>query len=298
MGKQKNQQETKQQEKNPRTENRKERKKRKITGFDVFRLIAGILCLCIAIGCIYYLGNYFLKSKHSQDQVQNLKQLISEEASDSAEKTAQDKQQPEYVTVNGRLVQKKFAALYEANPDFIGWLTIPDTRVDYPVMQHPGDNEYYIHRNFEEEWDGSGLLFLDLRSNYMLPTDNLLIYGHNMKTGTMLADILKYESEEYYQEHKYLTFDTLDGDEEYEVIAAFYSQIYPEEDTEHFKYYEFFDAASEEEFNTYIEQIRSLTPYEINAEATYGDTLITLSTCAYNTQDGRFALVARKISAD
>lgn len=298
MGKQKNQQETKQQEKNPRTENRKERKKRKITGFDVFRLIAGILCLCIAIGCIYYLGNYFLKSKHSQDQVQNLKQLISEEDSDSAEKTAQDKQQPEYVTVNGRLVQKKFAALYEANPDFIGWLTIPDTRVDYPVMQHPGDNEYYIHRNFEEEWDGSGLLFLDLRSNYMLPTDNLLIYGHNMKTGTMLADILKYESEEYYQEHKYLTFDTLDGDEEYEVIAAFYSQIYPEEDTEHFKYYEFFDAASEEEFNTYIEQIRSLTPYEIKAEAAYGDTLITLSTCAYNTQDGRFALVARKISAD
>lgn len=275
-----------------------QRKKRKMTRFDIFRLIAGILCLCIALGCIYYLGNYFLKSKHSQDQVQDLKQLIAEDTSAFDMGDTQDEKQPEYVTVNGRLVQKKFAALYETNSDFIGWLTIPDTRVDYPVMQHPGDNEYYIHRNFEEEWDGSGLLFLDLRSNYMLPTDNLLIYGHNMKTGTMFADILKYESEEYYNEHKYLSFDTLDEDGEYEVIAAFYSQIYPEEDTEHFKYYEFFDAASEEEFDAYIEQIRMLTPYEIKTEAVYGDTLLTLSTCAYNTQDGRFALVARKISAD
>lgn len=273
-----------------------EKKKRKITGFNCFRLITGILCLCVAIGCICYLGNYLLKSKHSQNQVQELKQLISEDMLPAGTDIQDVK--PEYVTVNGRQVQKKFAGLYESNPDFIGWLTILGTRVDYPVMQHPGDNEYYIHRNFDGEWDGSGLLFMDLRSDYTLPTDNLLIYGHNMKTGTMLADILKYESEEYYQEHKYLTFHTLDEDNEYEVIAAFYSQIYPDEDTAHFKYYEFFDAASEDEFNTYIEEIRALTPYEIQSEVTYGDTLITLSTCAYNTQDGRFALVARKISKD
>ena len=186
----------------------------------------------------------------------------------------------------------------EIEGNMVAWLTLDDTKVDYPVMQHEGDNEYYIHRNFEEEWDGSGLPFMDLRSNYMLPTDNLLIYGHNMKTGTMFAGILKYDSEEYYQTHKTLTFDTLDADGEYEVIAAFYSQIYPEEDTEHFKYYEFFDAGSEEEFNAYVEQVQALTPYKIDTEVSYGDTLLTLSTCAYNTENGRFVLVAKQILTD
>lgn len=266
---------------------------------DWIRMILGIICICIAVGCIIYLGSYFLKSKHSQDRVKELKQIVSDvKTEDTEESGDMQEHRIEYEKINGRLVQKKFAELYRQNPDFIGWLTIPGTKVDYPVMQHEGDNEYYIHRNFEEEWDGSGLPFMDLRSNYMLPTDNLLIYGHNMKTGTMFAGILKYDSEEYYQTHKTLTFDTLDADGEYEVIAAFYSQIYPEEDTEHFKYYEFFDAGSEEEFNAYVEQVQALTPYKIDTEVSYGDTLLTLSTCAYNTENGRFVLVAKQILTD
>lgn len=255
------------------------------------RLCFSVLCLCVALGCMIYLGDYFLKSRQSQDDIQSLRELIdSEEPVRTEGETG-----PEMVEVNGRLVQKKFAALYEANPDFVGWVTIPDTKVDYPVMQHTGDNEYYLHRNFEQEWDDSGLPFLDLQCSFTKPTSNMLIYGHNMKAGTMFSGIISYKDEDFYQTHKTFTFDTIDGDGEYEVVAAFYSQIYPDEDTEHFKYYRFFDASSAEDFDAYIEQVKALTPYDIEADASYGDSLITLSTCAYHTEEGRFAVVARKI---
>lgn len=268
--------------------NKNENRKQQKASGNWLRLLLSVLCLLVTLGCIIYLGNYFLKAKKSQDNVENLKNQIS------LDLTAPD-QPPEFVEVNGRLVQKKFAELYRANPDFVGWITIPDTKVDYPVMQNMEENEYYIHRNFQQEWDDSGLPFLDFRCSFTDPTDNMLIYGHNMKAGTMFSGIISYDSQEFYDAHKTFTFNTIDGDGEYEVIAAFYSQIYSETDTESFKYYQFFDAASEEEFDAYVEQVKALTPYEIDATAEYGDSLITLSTCAYHTEDGRFAVVARKV---
>lgn len=274
--------------KSEETVKKENREKGKKTSGNWLRLLLSMLCLSITLGCVIYLGNYFLKAKKSQDNIQGLKDQISLGINVSAG-------EPEFVDVNGRMVQKKFAELYRENPDFIGWITISDTKVDYPVMQNMEENEYYIHRNFQQEWDDSGLPFLDFRCSFTEPTDNMLIYGHNMKAGTMFSGIISYNSQEFYDAHKTFTFDTIDGDGEYEVIAAFYSQIYPESDTDSFKYYQFFDAASEEEFNAYVEQVKALTPYEINATAQYGDSLITLSTCAYHTEEGRFAVVARKV---
>lgn len=256
----------------------------------IVRLVLAILFLCIALVCECYLGNYFLKTQKSQNNVASLKELVIEDTDFST-----TSEQPEMVVVNGRAVQKKYAELYRENPDFIGWITIPDTRVDYPVMQNMTENEYYIHRNFEQEWDDSGLPFLDYRCSFTKPTANLLIYGHNMKAGTMFSDIIKYDSKEFYDTHPRFSFHTIDGDGEYEVIAAFYSKVYDDE-TDVFKYYEFFDAASKEEFDAYVEQVKALTSYDIEATAHYGDSLITLSTCAYHTEDGRFAVVARKIN--
>lgn len=262
---------------------------------NLLRLAAGALCLCVTLGCLVYLGDYFLKIKRSQDNVSQLRERMITKEDTSGDSSASTEELPPYQEVNGRMVQTKFADLYAENPDFIGWLTIPDTKVDYPVMQNASDNEYYIHRNFQKEWDGSGLPFLDLQCSYTEPTANQIIYGHNMKSGTMFAGLLSYKSEKFYEEHKTITFDTIDADGTYEVIAAFPSQIYSEDDTTHFKYYEFFDADSQAEFDNYVQQVKALTPYDIDATAEYGDTLITLSTCAYHAEEGRFAVVAKKV---
>ena len=100
------------------------------------------------------------------------------------------KMQLEMVDAGGVMVQKKFEALYKKNHDFLGWLTIADTHVDYPVMYTPNDNEngeFYIHRDFDMEYSAAGLLFLDRNCDVRIPTDNLIVYGHNMNSGGFLS---------------------------------------------------------------------------------------------------------------
>ena len=192
----------------------------------------------------------------------------------------------------------EYSTLYQANNDIIGWIKINGTKVDYPVMQTQDDPEYYIRRGFDKESTSSGTPFMDAASDIFIPTSNFMIYGHNMKNGTMFHDILKYESKDFYKEHKKIKFDTIykGGQGTYEVIAAGYTQIYPK-DSDKFKYYQYAGITTESEFNEFIRGVRSLTPYKMDGTAEYGDQLITLSTCAYHVDEGRFFVVAKRVDA-
>lgn len=251
----------------------------------------------IFIGCAIYLINYFWQSKKSEDKVSELKELVVEETTEMV--TEEDGtpvviQPVEFVEIDGINIQAKFAEIYKLNKDFIGWIKIDDTEIDYPVMQTMADEEFYIHRDFDKEYSSAGTLFIDTDCSVTEPTDNIVIYGHNMKTGKMFHDLLEYESEEFYKEHKYITFDTIYENGTYEVIAAYRTEIFTVDYTG-FKYYYFFDADTKEEFDDYVQNSKALTYYDIPATAEYGDTLLTLSTCAYHTEEGRFVVVARKI---
>ena len=247
--------------------------------------------------CAFYLITYFWDSKQSEDRVDELKEYIEEDTSYQQEElsTAPDaKPAPTYEEVNGLLIQSKFVKLYNMNTDFIGWITIEGTDIDYPVMQSMYDEEYYLHRDFDKEYTKGGTLFIDTSSDVAKPSDNIIIYGHNMTTGKMFHSLFEYEDEDFYKEHKYITFNTIYGDGTYEVIAAFRTQIYSPDYTG-FKYYQFFDAANEDEFNYFVDSCQSLTPYKMDSTAEYGDSLITLSTCAYHHDNGRYVVVAKKV---
>lgn len=266
-----------------------------------------VLFIAIFIGCAIYLISYFMESKKSEDTVDGLKDLvISDDEEDevvfdsnyrevivATETDAGQVEEKKYIDFDGTLVQKKYARLYKQNNDFIGWIKIDDTDIDYPVMQSMYEEEYYIYRDFDKQSSSAGTLFIDTSSDVIM-SDNILIYGHNMHTGKMFHDLLEYESEEFYKNHKTFTFNTIHGDGTYEVIAAFRAKIY-EVDYTGFKYYQFFDASSEEEFMNYVKNCVSMTPYTIVNDVEYGDKLITLSTCAYHTTNGRFVVVAKKI---
>ena len=258
-----------------------------------------VLLSCVFLGCAAYLGIYFYHSRQSEAQFSKLEDLIDDSDSGEYEHSyvaTEGDAHPGvvFVEVNKVYVQKRLAKLFEKNTDFRGWLSIEDTAINYPVMQTMEDEEFYIHRDFEKEYSEAGTLFADTSSSIERPSDNILIYGHNMKTGKMFHDLLKYEDEDFYNNHKYIQFDTIYGNGTYEVIAAFRTQILPEDATD-FKYYEFFQAGDEQEFSEYVSNCKAMTPYKIEQTATYGDELITLSTCAYHTENGRFAVVAKKI---
>ena len=118
--------------------------------------------------------------------------------------------------------QSPYEALKAQNPDFFGWISIEGTNIDYPVMFTPDDPEYYLRRAFDGSSSQSGVPFL--AADCFEGGGNWLIYGHNMKNGSMFADLMSYAQEDFWQEHPLIRFDTLEQQGSYEVLAAFYRE--------------------------------------------------------------------------
>ena len=172
---------------------------------------------------------------------------------------------------------RKYDELYKKNPDFFGWLKIEGTKIDYPVMYTPRDSEYYLHRDFYGNYSDSGMLFIDGEcprvSNYYL------IYGHHMNNGTMFGELPNYGKVDFYKEHKIIFFDTRYENRDYEVVAAFYGKIYPEEEEkDHFCYYKYKNLSSETKFNEYVRNVKANAIYETGITPKFGDELITTRT--------------------
>lgn len=188
----------------------------------------------------------------------------------------------------------EYQMLYEKNKKLIGWLRIDDTIIDYPVMQ-TSNNEYYLDHNFNQEYDKNGSIFMDYNCSVYPRSTNLIIYGHHMKSGKMFGQLQKYAKESYYQEHKIIQFDTIYEKGTYEIMYVFRSQVFNENDMV-FKYYQFINANSGVEFDSYMDEMKKISLYETGVNAKYGDSLITLSTCDNSQEDGRFVVVAKKIT--
>jgi len=185
-----------------------------------------------------------------------------------------------------------FRDMVAENPDMVGWIRIDNTKLDYPLMYSPGDNEKYLHKGFDGSFDVGGLPFVDEKCSWDPASDNLIIYGHNMKNGTMFKTIMDYDQKAFWEAHPVVHMSTLYEETEYEIIAAFYDRVYYKyEDC--FKFYQFVDAEDEEHFNEAIDYFKSHSLYDTGVTAQYGDKLITLVTCAYHVDNGRFVVVAR-----
>ena len=197
----------------------------------------------------------------------------------------------EALKVNGG---HELAALHKKNSDIVGWIQIKGTVIDYPVMQTPSVPEYYLRRNFEKKTTIAGTPFVDAGSDMKLPSGNFLIYGHNLKNGNMFHTIVSYEDKDFYEAHKIINFDTLKGKGRYKVVAAFRSQIYSKK-SKQFKYYAYANITDKEQYDKYVANVKALSAVNTGITPHYGQQLITLSTCAYHTENGRFAVVAVKV---
>ena len=190
---------------------------------------------------------------------------------------------------------EEYRKLKAENADFFGWLEIEDsadTKIDYPVMYTPDDPEKYLHKSFDGGYSESGELFIDAdcdTNGY-----HYLIYGHHMNNGSMFGSLPKYEDYSFYQDHHTVFFDTCDEKGTYEIFAVFKSQIY-DEDEDVFKYYECANLNDESTYNYFVENVKSLSMYDIDITPHYGEKIVTLSTCNYHTRDGRFVVCAKKV---
>lgn len=191
----------------------------------------------------------------------------------------------------------EYAAIYEENEDFAGWIKIEDTKVDNPVMLTKGNRDYYLTRNFNGEEDINGTLFMDARTDLTDRSTNIIIYGHNMKSGQMFGGLKKYLEKDYWTSHKQVTFDTIYEKGTYEIFAVCLSQVQYRNESA-FRYYNFIEADTEEEFDEFIENIKQLSVFVSEDLPQYGDDLLTLSTCNNFVEDGRLFLVAKKVDVE
>lgn len=192
---------------------------------------------------------------------------------------------------NKRMLQ--LTELKKQNEDIVGWIEIKGTNINYPVLQTT-DNEFYMTHNYKKEYSKTGSLILDKDYNWELPSTNLLIYGHNNNNKTMFQELVNYKDESYYKKHPDIKFTTVNEDAEYEIIATFYSRVYYKNEENVFRYYYFINANNQKEFDNYVNECKKASIYYIDKTAKYGDQLLTLSTCSYHTENGRFVVVARK----
>lgn len=183
-----------------------------------------------------------------------------------------------------------------ANKDMAAWLQIPGTVIDYPVMWTPEDEQYYLYRAFDGSENKNGSLILDTDSCLDPLTTNLIIHGHNMKSGAMFGTLTDYEKESFYQEHKNIILYTEECQRNYEIIAVFRSQVYKKTD-QVFKFYKFFQAENQEEFDDFYQNIKALSLYDTGVTAEFGDHFLTLSTCVYHVEQGRFVVVAKEVES-
>jgi len=186
-------------------------------------------------------------------------------------------------------VHDQYRELFEQNSDMIGWIAIDGTSINYPVMHTPERPNFYLNHNFEGRWCEFGVPYIFEYSSFDPHSDNITIFGHNMRNGSMFAALVGYEDEDFFREHPVIRFDTLAGFGEYEIIAAFFARPTV------FEFHSFVDAVDRDEFEEFVRRIEEYSLYDTGITAEYGDRLLTLSTCVRGRSAYRFAVVARKI---
>ena len=184
---------------------------------------------------------------------------------------------------------EKYGALYEQNKDFVGWIQIDGTNINYPVMQTPDNPDYYLKHSFEKTWSDYGVPYLD-EACVIGQSNNLVIYGHHMSNGSMFCDLELYSDPAFCMDHPVIRFDTLTSFGEYEVIAVFRYNT----NQETFRYDREVNM-DEGRFSWFIEQVHARELFSTGKDASFGDQLLTLSTCEYTYKNGRLVVVARKV---
>ena len=254
-----------------------------------------LLCSLVAIGCLVYVGMYSYEDYRTKENYEQMAAMKEQASLPKPDAPKDDEPVVNLTDPNTEVpeILEEYKNLYNMNKKLIGWLKIDDTIIDYPVMQ-TSDNEYYLDHNINQEKDRNGALFLDKDCDVLKPSTNLIISGHHMKSGRMFGNLDDYASESYYKKHSTIQFDTIYEKGTYEIMYVFRSKVYSEAEVV-FKYYQFIECYSEQEFDSYMKEMAAMSLYDTGVTAQYGDRLLTLSTCDSSEENGRFVVVARRV---
>lgn len=227
--------------------------------------IAIIVSVIIFAVCFAVLIHWYSESKNAEKEISELSSIVTTESKDE------------------ELADKKTQDIRYC----VAWLEIPGTDIDYPVMQKPGNPEYYLRRDHKGEYSYSGTPFLDAGCS-ISTSQNLIVYGHNMKDGTMFSDLMKFKDLNYCIEHQNIKLTVGGITNEYKLYAVC---VVDSSDG----WYTFKGQVSEDNFTELISHIKNTSSYISNTQqSVYGDNFLTLSTCDYSNDSSRLILIAKR----
>lgn len=267
-------------------------------------LYIALICLCslIFLGSAIYMIVYFVDSAQESEKYSDIASIVESIRQDMA--TDPHSTDPDYTGATdgndtpgcSSLILPEYQGLYEMNNDLVGWINIPDTRVNYPVCQNLTTKDYYLYRNFNKEDSKDGCIYVREACDVFTPSDNVVIYGHRMNSGAMFADLMNYRKKDFWETHQTFTFDTIYEHHTYQVIAVFITSA---NYGEGFAYHQFNDASNQAEFDEFMKTVHKLQLYDTGLTAKYGDMLVTLSTCTPRYEqpsNGRLVVIAKRVS--
>lgn len=252
----------------------------------IHKSIMLVLILMVIVSGVGVVNRY-LQDKRAEEEYRRLAELAREttEATTEAPTEALTEPQETEPETEAYISPIDFEALSEVNPDVVGWIRIPDTNVDYPIVQ-TDDNDKYLHTSFEGEESIAGTVYLDFESDSDMMGFNNILYGHNMKNGSMFKDIVKYKDQSYFDEHKYFEIYTPERTIRLKAISCYYAKAEPIVRKTRFK--------TRESYEAFIkEMIKPCAWYEMPEFPI--DSLYTLVTCSYEVNDARTILYAVEV---
>lgn len=202
--------------------------------------------------------------------------------------------QPPVTTPAGPPQMNVYKEIYDLNNDTVGWIEIPGTKVNYAVMQTSVENrDYYLDHDFYRNSSDFGSIYAREECDINRPSDNITLYGHHMKDGSMFAGLMAYQNKDYWEKNPMISFNTLYEYHTYKIFAVFKTSANLGEG---FSYHQFIDAQNEAEFNEFVSSCKQLAFYDTGITPVWGDKMICLSTCEYTLDNGRFVVCAVRIS--
>ena len=227
------------------------------------------------------------KSAMTEEEINELlagmkKEDTAEASQDSVAPSEAAEEQP------AEEIPVKFDELWEINPDVYAWITIPGTDIDYPILQHPSDDAYYLNHNIDGSYGRPACIYTESLNSKDFTDNNTVIYGHNMKNGTMFAQLHKFEDKDFFEEHREVTIYLPDKVLHYKIFAV---HTY---DDRHLLYS--FDFSDKAVYRDYLESVFSIRDMSANIDTdmtvTEDDKIITLATCVYKQPSLRFYVQA------
>lgn len=238
------------------------------------RILIIILLLAALASGVLVAVDYIGRMKEAKEYEKLAEIVQTTEQAGAAEGSIEEK---EDVGEEAYVSPIDFDKLAEMNSETVGWIKIPDTPIDYPIVQ-TGNNDKYLHTDFEGRESAAGSIYLDFESSSDMKGKNNILYGHHMKNGSMFKALVKYKDREYFESHPYFTIYTPEEEIRLKIISAYYDEADPEARRTRFQ--------SQEAFDEFVNHMISLCPYAVKLEGRV-ESLYTLITCSYEFDDAR-----------